>query len=190
VNAVQLVGIVLRLFSAWLGFKALQTAALSLVVHPTLSGTAVISYAVAAGYLAGGVCCWRLARPLARRFVPEPQSDGLPLTERGLTAAALVMAGLLCIAVTGLQDLGDFATLATMLVVSGQGERLGQASVNITGLIGLAKVLFGAVLVFKAQAIAARLTPGTAGDRVARRGGQVVDPGRGPVQRHHVPDHL
>jgi len=159
VNAEQLVGIVLRLFGAWLGFRGLQAAALNYVVHPTPNSTAFITYLVAAAYLAGGLACWRLAQPLARRFVPEPQAGGVALTERGITAAALVMAGLLCIAVTGLQDLGDFATLAAMLVASGQGERLGQASVNISGLIGLAKVLFGAVLVIKARAIAARLAP-------------------------------
>ena len=158
-NAEQLVSIVLRLFGAWLGFKGLQTTALSYVVHPSLNSTAIISHVVGAAYLAGGVCCWCLARPLARRFVQEPQTGSSPLTERGLTATALVMAGLLCIAVTGLQDLGDFAALATMLVTSGQAERLGQASVNIAGLIGLAKVSFGAVLVIKAQAIAIRLTP-------------------------------
>lgn len=159
-NAVQLVGIVLRLFGAWLGFKGLQTAALNYVVHPTASSTALVAYVVAAAYVVGGLACWRLAQPLARRFVPQPHAGGLPLTERGLTAAALVMAGLLCIAVTGLQDLGDFATLAAMLVASGQAERLGQASVHITGLIGLVKVVFGAVLVLKARPLAARLTPG------------------------------
>jgi len=157
-----LISIGWRLFGAWLAWRALNMAVLTHVVHPAISSAAVVSYGVALACLAAGVLCWSSAWRLARRIVGTRRSGDSAAGERGAAMVAVALAGLLCIAIGAVQDVADFVAMAAMMVASGNAEQLTRLAVSITGLVGLGKAAFGALLVFQARGIAARIVPPSA----------------------------
>lgn len=158
-DSVQFVRIGLRVLGLWFFGLSLQMTALTLAVHPSVNQAAVISYAVALGYLAVGAMAWFFARGLARFIVGTRDSESVwTMDETGALSVAVAFSGLLLIVLSAVRDVGDYLAMVVMLIASGQSAQLASASVNVGGCVALAKLAFGLWLVFKARWIAGRIS--------------------------------
>ncbi len=151
----QFFALVLRLFAVWLLLAAGQIVLVSYAVHRGTQDNVLISYAVAAMYAVVALLLWWFPLAVAGKILPKTAGDGAARAVSGDSAAiAFIVAGLAIIALKALTPLANYASLLTMLVLSGQTARMATTSLHIDGVIAIVMLLIGLLLVLKARPLA------------------------------------
>jgi hypothetical protein len=151
----QFFALVLRLFAVWLLLAAGQIVLVSYAVHRGAQDNVLISYAVAAMYAVVALLLWLFPLAVAGKILPKTTGDGAARAVSGDSAAiAFIVAGLAIIALKALTPLANYVSLLTMLMLSGQSARMATASLHIDGVIAIAMLVIGLLLVLKARPLA------------------------------------
>lgn len=157
----QFAALMLRVFALWLFFTAAQIGLLTYALGGSGQDNAGVSYALAALYLVGALLLWRFPLALAARILPQsPPAQGSGMDASGAASVAFISAGLLIIALKSLTPVANYAALVSMLLMTGQAERLLVPSLHMDGVVGLVMLAVGMVFIMKSRAIAGRLLRG------------------------------
>lgn len=155
----QFAAILLRLFALWLLCTASQIAILTYSVHRVGPESSAASYAMAALYFSGALLLWRFPFLIARRILSPSKTiatSGSVSAGDG-AAVAFVSVGLLVIALKALTPVANYLSFITMLIVSGQEDRLFTPSLHIDGVVGMVMLLIGLAMIVKSRAMGHRL---------------------------------
>jgi len=159
-NAVQIVGLLLRSGSLWLALAALQMIAIAWMWPSTSNPGATVSAAMPTITLVVAAVGWVGARWLARLFLIESSSTTAALetiskAEVGgrLTCFAIGL-GLACF--KGLTQSFQYLALLYIVSASGQQSRLSQPALHVDGFVALTALIAGLALMFGARRLARR----------------------------------
>lgn len=151
----QFFALVVRLFAAWLLLTAGQIVLVTYAVQRGGQDNAAMSYAVAGLYALVALLLWVFPQAVSRKLLPKAGADSVAAGVAGDTGAiAFIGAGLLIIALKALTPLANYLSLLTMLLLSGQSSRLSTAAMHIDGIIAIAMMLIGLILIAKSRLLA------------------------------------
>lgn len=150
-----LVSISFRFMSGWLLWLGLQVSLLTYLSHHQLNEAVVVSLFSVLVYWMSAALCWVLSPRLARWIVgQEEPAASITRDTQAWIKIALIFCGLLMLTQDGLRESGNFLTMAVMLIQSGQSARLLDASIHLTGILALVKLVLGILLIIKARTLA------------------------------------
>ena len=158
----QFAALMLRVFALWLLLTAAQIGLLTYALDSNGRHHAGVSYALAAIYVIGALLLWMFPLAIAARILPQssaPRDGASKACE--MASVAFVSAGLLIIALKALTPVAHYVALVSMLLISGQAERLSVPSLHIDGIVGIAMLAIGLLLIFKSRRLARHILPAT-----------------------------
>ena len=126
----------------------------------TAAAAAWVPYAIAAIYLAGAAALWFFPMSIAHKLVPRTRfEDKLHLPVQQVVVVSCVVVGILVIVLRALPPLAAYLSIAAMWFGGGQPLATLDAFRHVDGLVGMAQLIAGGLLVRKAHAISERLLP-------------------------------
>jgi hypothetical protein len=147
--------LVLRLFSLWLLLTAAQIVLVSYAVQRGMQDNAAMSYTLAGLYAVVATLLWKFPLAVASKILPETGAQPAAGPASADNAAIVFIgAGLAIIALKALTPFANYISLLTMLVLSGQSARLFTASMHIDGMISIAMLLLGLLLILQSRPLA------------------------------------
>jgi hypothetical protein len=156
----QFAALLLRLFALWLLLTAAQIALLTYALQANGQEGGAASYTIAALYLVAALLSGKFPLALAHRILPA-QMPGRAVegNANGAAVVAFIGAGLLIIALKALTPIANYLALLAMLLLSGQSERLLAPNLHVDGMIGLAMLAIGCLLVVNSGPLARAFGP-------------------------------
>lgn len=151
----QFFALVVRLFALWWLLTAGQIVLLNYMVQRGPQDHLAVSYAVAALYAGAALLLWIFPQFIAARILPKAAPANVaPHIGGDAAAVVFIGAGLLIIALKALTPIANYASLLAMLLLSGQSARLATPNLHIDGVVALAMLLIGLLLIVKSRRLA------------------------------------
>jgi hypothetical protein len=166
-TAHQAIGTAVRLFAIWLVVLAIQAVGIGQALQSQSEQRTVLPYVFAALYFVVAVLLWLFPMLVAAKLVPRTKFEGtMSVPSSQVVLVACVVLGLWVIVSRALPSLAAYISLAAFWIANGQKVTNLDAARHIDGLVGLVMLGVGLVLVFKAEAVAARVPPAVSSRRV------------------------
>lgn len=149
--------VVLRLFSTWLFMSAGQIILLNYALLRTGQGNPEPSFVIAGLYLIVAILLWRYPLFWLKKIMPaSDQAQTANVGDAGITIA-FVSAGLAIIALKAVTPVANYVAMLAMLMISGQYSQFRSPTIHIDGLIGIAMLAIGLMLIVKSRSFAMKL---------------------------------